>query len=175
MAAETPSTAATAPLQREAAASFADKRHFLDAVTRLLGAGFDRADLSILASHELLEIAGDVPGYPDTPDETLAAGLADEVRFLVPLTIAGVVFLSGGPIAMALAALVAAGLGGAALKELLDRVGANRHSADFVAALAAGAVILWVKAENDAQAKRALAILEDAGGSHVHLQMRAAS
>jgi hypothetical protein len=172
MAVETPSTAATLPM-REAVASFADRRQFVNAVTGLLGAGFERADLSVLASHQSLEIAGDVPGYPGRPDEALAASLVGEARFLVPLTIAGVVFLSGGPIAAALAVLVGAGLGGAALKELLARLGANRHSADFAVMVAAGAVLLWVKVESDAATAKALAILEGAGGRHAHVQMRA--
>jgi hypothetical protein len=170
MAADTPPAAE--PPMREAVASFAGKRPFLDAVSGLLGAGFERADLSVLASHQSLEIAGDVPGYPGRPDETLAASLASEVPFLVPLTIAGVAFLSGGPVAATLAVLVGAGLGGAALKELLDRVGANRHSADFAVMLAAGAVLLWVRVENDAQGAKALAILERAGGRHAHVQVR---
>ncbi len=67
------------------------------------------------------------------------------MNFLGPLTVAGIVLLSGGPIAAALAALVGAGLGGAAIKEVLDRYTANRHSAAFAAALEAGAVLLWVR------------------------------
>lgn len=171
--ADTPRPAPAAPSHREAVAAFAEKRQFLEAVRALLGAGFDRADLSVLASHQSLEIAGNVPGYPDSPDATFAASLADELRYLVPISIAGIVFLAGGPIEAALAALVAAGLGGAAVKELLDRIGAWRHSADFAAALAAGAVLLWVRVKDDAAAAAAMNILAAAGGRHVHLQTRA--
>ena len=55
---------------------------------------------------------------------------------------------SGGPIAAAVAAVVGAGLGGAALKELFDDYTASRHSDDFAAALKEGAALLWVRCED---------------------------
>ena len=134
------------PVIREAVASFATKAQFRTAVGRLLAAGFQPADLSVLASHESLEVAGEVPGYPGAPGSSLLAGLTDEVNFLAPLTIAGFVLLSGGAVAVALAALVSAGLGGAAIKEVLDRYTANRHSAEFAAALEAGGRFVHIHA-----------------------------
>lgn len=119
-----------------------------------------------------LEVAGDVPGYPGSAGEKLFAGLTDEVNFIAPLTLAGFVLVSGGPVAVALAALIGAGLGGAALKEVLDLYTANRHSAEFAAALAAGAVLLWVGADDPARATQAARILEEAGGRFVHVHAR---
>ena len=136
------------PVIREAVASFAGKAELRDAVARLLAAGFEPADLSVLASHDSLEVAGGMPGYRGTPGRPCCPGLTDEVNFLGPLTVAGIVLLSGGPIAAAIGALVAAGLGGAAVKELLDRYTANQHSAEFAAALQAGAVLLWVRVDD---------------------------
>lgn len=163
----------TASVVREAAASFADKEHMRQAVARLLAAGFKPADLSVLASHESLEVAGGVPGYEGTPGASLLAGLTDEVNFLAPLTIAGIVLLSGGPVAAAIAALVGAGFGGAAVKELLDYLTANRHSAEFAAALAAGAVLLWVRVDDTAREALAVQVLSEAGGRHAHIHARA--
>lgn len=162
------------PVIREAVASFATREQFRDAVGRLLGAGFAPSDLSVLASHDSLEIAGKVPGYPAAPAATLMAGLTDEVVFLSPLTIAGFVLLSGGPVAVALAALVSAGLGSAAIKEILDRYTANRHSAEFAAALKAGAVLLWVRVGDPELEATAARLLEEAGGRHVHIHARQA-
>lgn len=153
----------------EAVASFATKTEFRDAVSRLLGAGFAPSDLSVLATHESLEIAGNLPGYPAKPGESLTAGLTDEIRFLDPLTDAGIVFLSGGPIAAAFAALVGAGLGGAALKEFLDRYTANRDSGEFAAALKQGSVLLWVRVADSAGGELALKLLSDADGRNAHL------
>lgn len=50
---------------REAIASFATPDQFRDAVRRLLAAGFTPSDLSVLATHNSLEVAG----YPAKPGE----------------------------------------------------------------------------------------------------------
>lgn len=158
---------------REAVASFADKTALRRAVASLLDAGFKPADFSVLASHDSLEVAGDLPGYSGKPGASLLAGLTDEVSFLAPLTVAGIVLLSTGPVGAAIAALIAAGLGGAALKELLDRIAANEHSAEFAAALKAGAVLLWVRIDDPQRAAAALRLLTEAGGEAAHLHTRA--
>lgn len=168
-----PTESTDSSLSYEAVASFATKVQFRDAVARLLAAGFDPADLSVLATHQSLEIAGNMPGYPGKPGESLTAGLTDEINFLNPLTDAGIVFLSGGPIAAVFAALVGAGLGGAALKEILDRYIANRHSADFAAALKAGEVLLWVRVADPGRGEAAVRLLAAAGGRNSHLHQRA--
>jgi len=159
---------------REAVASFATRAEFRDAVARLLAAGFVPSDLSVLASHDSLEVAGHVAGYPSGPGGSLFAGLTDEVNFLAPATVAGLVIVSGGPIAAAIAGLVGAGLGGVAIKEVLDRYTANRHSAEFTAALQAGAVLLWVRVADPDLEAVAARLLEEAGGRHVHVHARVA-
>ena len=156
------------PVIREAVASFADRAHFRAAVSALLAAGFAPSDLSVLASHQPLSTADESQG------ELVAAGLSDEIKYVAPLTVAGIVLISGGPIAATLAALVGAGLGSAALKELFDDYAAARHHDDFTAALAAGAVLLWVCCGDSEVELRALRILEEAGGRHVHIHGRPA-
>lgn len=158
------------PVVREAVASFPDRRHFHDAVTKLLAAGFAPADLSVLATHDPLATAGE----PDGAGGLLPAGLAGEIKYLGPLTVAGIVLLSGGPIAAALAALVGAGVGGAALKELFDDYTAPRHTADFRAALEAGAALLWVRVDDPAREAAAVGILAAVGGRDVHINERTA-
>jgi hypothetical protein len=153
---------------REAVASFATHDQFRDAVRRLLAAGFAPSDLSVLASHDSIEVAG----IPAKPGANLLAGLTDEVNFLAPLTLAGFVLVSGGPVAAAIAALVGAGLGGAAIKEVLDRYTANRHGAEFAAALEAGAVLLWVRVADTELEATAARLLDEAGGRHVHVNAR---
>jgi hypothetical protein len=157
------------PVIREAVASFPDREHFRGAVAGLLAAGFDRGDLSVLASHDSLAVADEAAG---TPKEILRAGLSDEIKYIAPLTVAGIIVLSGGPIAAILAALVGAGLGGAALKDLLDDYTAPRHSEDFAAALKAGAALLWVRCGDPDRELVATRILEEAGGRHVHVHGR---
>jgi hypothetical protein len=162
--------AAPLPVVREAVASFPDRAHFHRAVTNLLAAGFAPTDLSVLASHDSLAAAGEPSG---TKPSLLPAGLSDEINYIGPLTLAGFIILSGGPIAIALATLVGAGLGGAALKELFDDFTAPRHSEDFQAALQAGAALLWVRCDDPEREAIATRILEEAGGQYVHVHIRA--
>jgi hypothetical protein len=162
------------PVIREAVAAFSGKAELRDAVARLLAAGFKPADLSVLATHDSLEVAGDVPGYRGGPGAALFSGLTDEVNFLGPLTVAGIVLLSGGPVAVALAAVIGAGLGGVAIKEVLDYSIANRHRGAFAAALTAGAVLLWVRVDDPALEATVVRLLEEAGGSNVHMHARKA-
>jgi len=157
------------PVIREAVASFPDREHFRSAVSALLAAGFERSDLSVLASHDSLAVADDAAG---TPKDVLRAGLSDEIKYIAPLTVAGIIVLSGGPIAIGLAALVGAGLGGAALKELFDDYTAVHHSEDFAAALKAGAALLWVRCGDSDRELAATRILEQAGGQQVHVHGR---
>jgi hypothetical protein len=159
-------TATPFPVIREAVASFSDRAHFGAAVSALLAAGFGPSDLSVLASHQSLTAAEERRG------ELIAAGLSDEIKYIAPLTVAGIVLISGGPIAATIAALVGAGLGGAALKELFDDYAAPPHRDEFAAALAAGAALLWVRCSDSEIELRALRILEEAGGHHVHIHGR---
>jgi hypothetical protein len=161
-------TAPSFPVIREAVASFPDREHFRRAVSELLAAGFEPSDLSVLASHEPLTAAEEHRG------DLIAAGLTDEIKYIGPLTVAGIILISGGPIAATVAALVGAGLGGAALKELFDDYAAAPHRAEFAAALGAGAALLWVRCADPALELRAARILEETGGRHVHIHGRPA-
>jgi len=154
------------PVIREAGASFADRRHFRQAVADLRAAGFAVEDLSVLASHQPLDAAD------ETRDELLAAGLSDEIKYIGPLTVAGIALISGGPVAAVIAALVGAGLGGAALKEFFDDYTAAPQRAAFEAALRAGAVLLWARCAAPEREREALRLLEEAGGRHAHVHDR---
>src|SRR5437879_3307505 len=162
MTASTPSF----PVIREAVPTFRDRSQFNNAVRAVLAAGFEAADLSVLASHKPLSAAEEKPG------ELIAAGLTGEIKYLAPLTVAGIILISGGPIAATVAALVGAGLGGAALKELFDDYAAAPHREEFAAALAEGAALLWVRCADSELELRALRILEESGGRHVHIHGR---
>jgi hypothetical protein len=72
------------------------------------------------------------------------------------------------------AALVGAGLGGAALKEFFDDYAGTPHREEFEAALKAGAALLWVRCADPELELRAARILEEAGGRHVHIHGRPA-
>jgi hypothetical protein len=166
--------AGTFPIIREAVASFADQPHFRRAVDDLLAAGFAPSDLSVLGAHASLDAAGPLAGARPEKHPWLPSSLSEEMKYLGPLTVAGIIVLSGGPIAAGIAALVGAGLGGAALKEVLDRYTAGHHSEEFAAALHAGAVLLWARCEDSERELSATRILEEAGGRNVHINGRPA-
>jgi hypothetical protein len=160
------------PVIREAVSSFADEAHFRDAVARLLAAGFKATDLSILATHESLATAGAIAGYAERQETLLPASLTEEFKWIGPLTVAGIIMLTGGPIAFGIAAVVGAGLGGAAVKEIFDRYTAAGHRDAFAKALHNGAVLLWVRCEDPDLEIEATRILEEAGGHFTHIHGR---
>lgn len=154
---------------REMVALFENRPDFDRAVVALMRAGFDRTDLSVLSSHESIDVAGR-PAMPR--DEALTALLGD-LNYAFPLTTAGLIAIVGGPIAGPIAALVAAGVGGAAVKEYLDEVTAHPETEDFARALEAGGVILWVCVDDDpTREQRARDALTASGGRNVHVAER---
>lgn len=162
-------TEETVPAEvREVVALFSTRAGFDRAVEALLAAGFDRADLSVLASHASLD-AADPKGKPR--DEALT-GLVGELKYAFPLTTAGLIAIVGGPIEAALAALVAAGVGGAAIKDYLDELTSHPKPDEFTRALEAGGVILWVRVDTPDEEAQAAALLEREGGVNVHVSVR---
>jgi hypothetical protein len=155
------------PLVREAVASFRSREEFDRAVDGLLAAGYPSSDISVLATHQSVEA---VRGRMDAA--AAEAGTTEDVNYIFPITLAGIVALSGGPIAAALGALVAAGLGGAALKDVLDRFTAAHHRDDIAAALKAGALLLWVRVPDPELEPAAVRLLEENGGRFAHIHAR---
>jgi len=149
---------------REVVGLFADRGHFEAAVAALSDAGFDRTDLSVLASHDPLEAAD--PKARSWKDALTA--MVGELKYEGPLVASGAIVLAGGATAATIAALIGAAVGGAAIKELLDEVTAKPHTQDFARSLAAGSVILWVRVSGDDQEANATRLLEANGAANVH-------
>lgn len=158
---------------REVVGTFADRAHFEAAVSNLLAEGFGRDKLSVLASHDSLDAAESVAGAKARKWRDGLVALVGELKYEGPLVAAGLIALAAGPVGAAIAGLVAAGVGGVALKEVLDEVAAIPDSDDFVRALAAGSVILWVSTDSPAEEDKARALLADAGGANIHIFERA--
>lgn len=144
---------------------FAERETFDRAVAELLRGGFERADLSVLASHESLEAAG----RPGKSWREAMLAMVGEIKYEGPLVASGAIFLAGGPVAATIAGIIGAAVGGAAVVDLLGEVTAQPHTDDFARSLAAGSVILWVRAPDEARQARARAILEACGASNVHI------
>lgn len=150
---------------REVVGTFARRDRFQAAVDSLIQAGFARSDLSVLSSHDSLDAAGGGDkGWKD-----VLVALVGELKYEGPLVAAGLIALAAGPVGAAIAGLIAAGVGGAAAKELLDEVSALPDSEAFTRALAAGSVILWVAVGDEAQEHAAMDVLTKAGAANVHM------
>lgn len=153
---------------RELVGIFAGRDQFESAVEALLKVGFERAELSVLASHSSLDAARpEAAGLKER-----LTGLVGEMKYEGPLVAAGLIALAAGPVGAALAGLVAAGVGAAALKEFLDEVTATPDTKAFERALSAGSVILWVAAADDLREGRARAVLQEHGATNLHLVER---
>lgn len=159
-----------APAIREVVATYADRDHFMAAVNALGKAGFGRTELSVLSSHDSL----DVTGADGRPWRDVLTAIAGDAKYEWPLVTAGIIALFAGPVAATAAALVAAGLGGAAAKEVLDEISAIPESDDFARALAAGSVILWVIVRDQLEEEKARVAMTETGGANVHVFERKA-
>jgi hypothetical protein len=144
---------------------FAERETFDRAVMELLRRGFERADLSVLASHESLEAAG----RPGKSWREAMLALVGELKYEGPLVASGAIFLAGGPVAATIAGVIGAAVGGAAAVDLLGEVTAQPHTEDFARSLAAGSVILWVRAPDEARRAEARDILVACGADNVHV------
>ena len=149
---------------REVVGLFAGRQSFEAAIEALTAAGFERADLSVLGSHESIDAAG----TPGKPWRDVLTALVGELKYEVPMVASGAVLLAGGPMAAIIAGLVAATVGGIAAKEIVDEVTSSPHTEDFARSLEAGGLILWVRVANGDRERVATRILTDHGATNVH-------
>ncbi|MCA1907060.1 MAG: hypothetical protein LDL39_01730 [Magnetospirillum sp.] len=152
------------PVAREVVGTFADRDHFQQAVTRLLADGFTRADLSVLSSHDSLDAT-----QPGNKWKDALVAVAGDIKYEGPLVAAGLIALASGPVGVAIAAMVAAGIGGMAVKEVLDEVSAFPETSDFERALEAGSVILWVMVADQLGEEKAKKALAETGAANIHV------
>jgi len=150
---------------REVVGLFSDRESFEAAVKALTEAGFGHADLSVLGSHESIDAAGG----PGKPWRDVLTAMVGEIKYEAPLVASGAIFLAGGPVAATIAGVIGAAVGGVAVKEMLEEVTAKPHTEDFARSLAAGSVILWVRASDASRERQANAILKQHRGANVHV------
>ena len=151
---------------REVVGTFADREHFQAAIDRLTAEGFARSDLSVLSSHDSVDLAVGREGR-SWKDSLIA--LTGELKYEGPLVSAGLIAIAAGPVGAVIAGLIAAGVGGAALNELLDEVAALPDSEAFARALNEGSVILWAAVDSPDEEARASRVLAETGAQNVHV------
>lgn len=176
----------SAATRREAVGVFHELAPFKDAVDELTSSGFDRADLSLLASeaavqqklghayHRLGELEGDVsvPRAAYADDHSIAearTGAIGGLAYIGAVAAAGVVVASGGGLAAAIAGAALAGGGGGLLGSLAARFIGEKHAENLQGQLDKGGLLLWVNTADAEDEQRALKILRKHGAEHVQV------
>jgi hypothetical protein len=156
------------------------------AVDDLLTQGFNRAELSVMASEQAiaeklhekytsvrdLEDRADVPTTAYIARESLGAvegGLIGALVYIPALVGASTVVASGGALAAAVAAAAIYGGTGAALGTLLAVLVGRDHAEKIAAHLEHGGLLLWVRTWDEQKEQRALAILAGHNAEDVHI------
>jgi hypothetical protein len=150
---------------REVVAQFQTMSGLAEAVDTLLAGGFERTDLSMLGSHDSLEIAGDLAGYRRDPGASIAAGLANQAEVLSTIALAGVLLLAVGSVGVAGAAIVATAAGALALRPFFAELTEAAHAEGLARAVEHGRILLWVRTADAAAVEHATAALKAAGGT----------
>jgi hypothetical protein len=169
---------------REAVGLFGTHETLQAAIDELLSSGFDRAEISLLASEEAVKtILGHTPraqieddpatprGSYVSPDAigTAEGGLIGALAYVGGMATAGVIAIAGGPLTMIIVgAGLAGGVGGLIGAGLAKLVG-DRRAADIHNHLVGGGLLLWVRTWHADDERRAVAILAKHSGRDVHL------
>ncbi len=174
----------------EAVAVFHDAQAFQAAIDELLTAGFDHAELSVLASERAikdklghdyrltaeLEDDPDVPKVDFVPDESVgdAQGGIIAVAAYFPAVIGSLaVAASGGTLLGAIAVAAVAGGAGATVGAVLAKIIGNAHAKHIDEHLSHGGLLLWVRTHDAEHEEKALALLRRHSGDDVHLHTMA--
>ena len=175
-----------ADVVREAVGIFHEPRDLQAAIDDLLSSGFDRAELSLLASeHAIQEKLGhrykrvepmvDDPAIPRAAfvsNEAIGdakGGLIGGLLYVGATVAAGAIVASGGAIATAIAGAVMAGGAGGLLGAILAKWLDHHHASYLQEQVERGGLLLWVRTMTASSEERALRILKQHAGEHVHV------
>lgn len=170
----------------EAVGIFHDVRSFEAAIDSLLSAGFDNAELNVLAHENTVqeklgrfyqstrELMDDpeAPRIGYVPGETIgdAEGAVIGAGVYVPAIVGSLaVVASGGTLLGAVAAAVIAGGAGGLVGASLARVIGGEHAKHLDQHLQRGGLLLWVRTRDPEHADAALEILRRHSADDVHL------
>jgi hypothetical protein len=155
------------------------------AIDELLRSGFDRAELSLLASENAVatklggyyrstqEMADD-PAVPRAAFVSTAAigdaqgALIGGLAYIGATVAIGAVVMSGGALAAAVAGALLAGGTGAVLGSVLAHWVGDHHAAYLHDQVENGGLLLWVRAWNASDEARAIEIIEKHAADSVH-------
>ena len=171
---------------REAVGAFNRPENLQSAIDDLLSSGFDRAELSLLASehaveeklshrYEKVSALADGPtvpraAYVSTEAIEAAEGALIGVLMYVGATAAiGAIVVSGGALAAAIAAAVLAGGAGGLIGSILAKWVGDHHAQYLQEQMDHGGLLLWVRVWDAEDERRAVEILRKHSGGDVHV------
>ena len=174
------------PAIREAVGVFTRLDDLQDAIDELLSSGFDRAELSLLASEQAIEEKlghrfESVDGLADDPFTPRTAyvsteavgdaqgGLIGGLMSIGGMAAAGAVVASGGTLAAVIAATAAAGGAGGLVGSILAKWIGDHHAHHLQEQLDRGGLLLWVRTWDVEDERRAVEILKKHSGGDVHV------
>ncbi|HKA46925.1 MAG TPA: hypothetical protein VKD68_02095 [Methyloceanibacter sp.] len=178
--------AAYSSIMTEAVAVFHDVESFQAAIDDLLPAGFDHADINVLAHEDTIrsklgpmckstaefEDDPDAPRIGYIPNETIgnAEGAVIGAGVYLPAMFGGLaVAASGGTLLGVFAAAVIAGGAGGLLGAALARYIGHEHAKHLDQHLHHGGLLLWIRTRDAEREKQALEILRRHSAHDVHL------
>ncbi|MEZ5784981.1 MAG: hypothetical protein R3D62_00505 [Xanthobacteraceae bacterium] len=171
---------------REAVGVFDNPASLQEAIDELMESGFDRAELSLLASertveeklghhYEKVKELEDDPEIPRTAyvsTESIGdaqGGLIGGLMYVGATAAAGAIVITGGTLAAAIAAAAVAGGTGGLIGSILARWVGDRQAQYLQEQLSHGGLLLWVRTWDAADEKRAADILARHSGRDVHV------
>jgi hypothetical protein len=169
----------------EAVGVFDTPEALQDAIDELLSAGFDRAELSLLASELAVEEklghkyekAGELEDDPAVPRTAYVStesigdaegGLIGGLMYVGALAAAGAVVASGGTLGAAIAGAALAGGTGGLIGEVLAQFIGDHHARYLQEQIDHGGLLLWVRTRDKAHEKRAVEMLSKHSAHDVH-------
>jgi hypothetical protein len=170
---------------REAVGVFHDAKSLEAAADALMEHGFDRSDLSLLASEAAVRdrLGGEAPKAvaleddPDAPRRALTAtedigdaegAVIGGFTYVGAVAAAGALVATGAGLAAAAAGTVLAGGAGGAVGTAIAKWIDDRHAHTLQRQLDAGGLLLWVHLADADHESRALDILRRHGAEDVH-------
>jgi hypothetical protein len=174
-----------AETRTEVVGVFDDVDSFQRAIDALLTAGFDRAEISLLAGEHAveeklghafqkvtdLEDDAAVPRAAYVSTETRGdaeGGLIGGLVYIGAVAAAGAIVATGGALAAVIGAAAMAGGAGALIGSVLAGLVGRRHARYLQEQLDRGGLLLWVRTRNDETERRAMEILSRYSAHDVH-------
>jgi hypothetical protein len=171
---------------REAVGVFHRSKNLQAAIDELLGSGFHRAELSMLASESIVQekighryektnVLADDPKVPRSSYVSTEAigdaegGLIGGLIYVGAVVAAGAVVASGGALAAVITAAGLAGGTGGLIGSVLAKWVGDQHAHYLQQQIDHGGELLWVRTWTTEDEERAVEILERHSASEVHI------